>query len=256
MRARYHVGYASTIWPLGSPGLARPLLEEALRLFREMGDDWWIGLAMEHSACVAGWEGRFEDERATLEESLVYAQRSGERWLIKDIRQILGWVLARLGDLEEAERLYREVSRMNYETGDVWFEAHNQADLGWLLIRRGRFTEAREALAQALEQALLFNDRFQTARVHIWLGLAALEEGNLDEARACAAKADRYYRDAGVRATWPDAPELMAEIEARAGNTDTARAYYLEALAICEAIGDRDGPDRIKARLAALHATE
>jgi hypothetical protein len=79
MRARYHVGYASTIWPLGSPGLARPLLEEALRLFRETGDDWWIGIAMEHSACVAGWEGRFEDERATLEESLMYAQRSGER---------------------------------------------------------------------------------------------------------------------------------------------------------------------------------
>jgi hypothetical protein len=65
-----------------------------------------------------------------------------------------------------------------------------------------------------------------------------------------------YYRDAGVRATWPDAPELMAEIEACAGNMAIARAYYLEALAICKAIGDKDGPDRIKARLAALHTTE
>ncbi|MER5433791.1 BTAD domain-containing putative transcriptional regulator [Streptomyces sp. NPDC002588] len=125
--------------------------DEALEVFRRLGDSWGAAEALSARAEVHERLGAYPEAAAFYEEAMVLAERLGARHQLAVLQARLGTVLLESGQEERGERLLREV--IDNPTGGV-NEAMPAARLflsSWLGLT-GRRTEAREQLRLLREE--------------------------------------------------------------------------------------------------------
>ena len=120
--ARAKVLYASGRAHFGmhvEPSVSRAIVEKALQSWRELGDKWWISVALEHVGFMLRWEADAETSIARLEEGVSLAREVQDRWPLALCLMRLGGsfvgrdVAASLRTLEEAEAIARAVGDRN-----------------------------------------------------------------------------------------------------------------------------------------------
>jgi tetratricopeptide (TPR) repeat protein len=92
----------------GEFGRARALHEEALALFRELGDKRAIAISLINLGNVAKHQGEFGRARALHEEALALFRELGDTWGIAISLINLGHVAREQGDYARATALYAE----------------------------------------------------------------------------------------------------------------------------------------------------
>lgn len=116
--ARAKVLYASGRVHFAShvePSVSRAIVEEALQSWRELGDKWWVAVALEHVGFMLRWEGDAETSVARLEEGVSLAREVQDRWPLALCLMRLGGslvgsdVAASLRIFEEAEAIARAI---------------------------------------------------------------------------------------------------------------------------------------------------
>jgi len=65
---------------LFDPPTSRMIVEESLRLWRELGDTWWRAVALEHLGFMLVVEGDIQTARVRLEEGVALARQVEDRW--------------------------------------------------------------------------------------------------------------------------------------------------------------------------------
>jgi tetratricopeptide (TPR) repeat protein len=95
-------------WFEGKYAEARPLLEEAEAIAREVGDQRELALAVRFLGHVLYNLGEFESVARSLEESLVLARKLQDRYGIAWSLHFLGDLVLQQGNPERAQRLYEE----------------------------------------------------------------------------------------------------------------------------------------------------
>src|SRR5262249_15131452 len=81
-------------------------LEEALTLFRELGDNWWIAFVLAQLASTTRRQGDCERAKAFAEESLALFKDTGDPWAIAYTRRSLGHVAVAQDDYGRAAMFY------------------------------------------------------------------------------------------------------------------------------------------------------
>jgi predicted ATPase/DNA-binding SARP family transcriptional activator len=133
----------------GDLNMARRHSENALRLYREVGDPFWEDRALVQLGVVAGYRGN-ESEEARLFDELAWRARRGGDPLRCGVS--LGYEGARAfsaGDREEARELFEQSLQLLAGAG-TW-EALGHMMLANLAIVEGRFDDAVRACAAGLE---------------------------------------------------------------------------------------------------------
>ncbi len=130
--------------------------EQALGLFRAVGDHVWIGHILNNLGEVARQRGDFPAALPYYQEALVVAERIGNLEGEAVYRCNLGGTLLRLGHYEAAEAELRKALAVA-ETGYWVSEAHSF--LAEALLRQGRADEALRSGLQALESGRQSNAR-------------------------------------------------------------------------------------------------
>jgi tetratricopeptide (TPR) repeat protein len=126
--------------------------EEALEIYRRIGDAW--GLAEAHSARAEAHErrGEYLAAAADYEAAVEHARRLGSHGQVAVLRTRLGSALLEAGGHEErGERLLREVIEGQSHALDDAMPAARLFLAGWLSTR-GRLAEAREHLRRLQEE--------------------------------------------------------------------------------------------------------
>jgi hypothetical protein len=101
------------------PSVSRAIVEEALQSWRELGDKWWMAVALEHVGFMLRWEGEVETSIARLQEGVSLAREVQDRWPLALCLMRLGGsfvgtdVAASLRIFEEAEAIARAVGDRN-----------------------------------------------------------------------------------------------------------------------------------------------
>jgi predicted ATPase len=62
------------------PNISRAMAEESLRVWREVGDMWWMAVALEHVGFMLSAGGDVQTARARLEEGVSLAREVEDRW--------------------------------------------------------------------------------------------------------------------------------------------------------------------------------
>jgi predicted ATPase/class 3 adenylate cyclase len=207
--------------------VSKPLAEEGLALYRELGDQRGIAFAL----LILGESLAIHDNtagaRASLLESLKIYRSLGDKWGIAQTLANLGLVTGDGRDylqgrayLEESLAIYKD---LHWELGI----ALRLANLGWLAAQCGDYAPARRWLSEAIEifrRLGVFDDLpYATEQ----LGVIALREGDYEQARAYLEECISLLRENGHDVDlWIFAH--LGYVALRQGDTARARSLFIK----------------------------
>jgi predicted ATPase/transcriptional regulator with XRE-family HTH domain len=145
-----HIGTIGT----GTIGTAtvRRELEESLRLWRKLGDTWWMAVTSELIGFALCGEGDIETARARLEEGVSLARQIEDPWPLALCLICLGDSLTRT-DLAAARRLLEEGVLVARRAGDKSVLSEGLRNLGSVYYMEGDLTAATQVTEVALAEA-------------------------------------------------------------------------------------------------------
>lgn len=194
---------------IGDHDAARSLSQQALPVFRALGDVRGAAFALTTLALEAMLQGEYVESERLMRDSLA-AFRS-------------------VGDPRAGAWAMRHLSSLAYRRGDVG----RAADL------------AREGMT--LVQAS--TNRLDTARLLLNLSLMAVEQGDLDQAAKLGAEALARFRAEGDRWGVADALIRLGRVAHERGDLAQAVTVLAESLAGFEAVGDPEGTAVVRSHL-------
>ena len=195
----------------GDYAAARPRLEEALALCRQLGDERGEVRALGTLGIVALYQGDMEAARVAFEEGLaIYRKQKNDRGAAVALHNLAS-VAYETERLEDAARVYEEALGLFLKVGDRASGSLTQGDLARTWLRLNRVDKARELLSTSLAViAELFAKREGA------YGLEAtsdylLNAGRARESALCLAAAGALREEIGS----PTVPYEKAESEKR-----------------------------------------
>jgi hypothetical protein len=215
----------------GDLGTARPLIEEAVALWREQGHTQEIPFAL----IDLGW-GCFyagdSNARRLMEEGLRLQQAIGDPLLVNRARIGLLQVLVGLGELDLVEPMAREALAVAEATRDVRSEHLAHHFLADCLLIRGDCVNALPRYRRSLELAVEINDRAEIGAEVQGIAMATAGCGQptraLRLAAAAAAEFDALAIDLSGMSFWTALLErYLGQARAELGK-DAANAAWEE----------------------------
>jgi tetratricopeptide (TPR) repeat protein len=158
--------------------------QEALEIFRRVGDDSGASLCLHQMAGIALSQVDYEEARRLNGESLEIKKRLGDEEGVAATLLQLGTLAHHEGDFEEAERLYTESLEILKRTGNQRFASISLNQLGRLAWSRGDLEKARRLYNESLEIKKRLGDQMGIAHTLYNLGRLAEKENKRAEAAA------------------------------------------------------------------------
>ena len=167
------------LWAGGSADEAQHLLEQALAIGREVGDELNTGWALLHMGMIAYQQGDYPAAQQALESGLAGCQLAGPQG-----RRGVGWGLIFLGDLalhsgdaELARSRFEASVALLRELADYGLLAYPLRRLGHMALQQGDFITATARCAESLQLNQAIDDRLAVAACLAALAAIAAAEG-------------------------------------------------------------------------------
>jgi non-specific serine/threonine protein kinase len=161
---------------------ARAFAESSIKLYREIGDNRGMGLALIDLGASLHHEGKLEEAIESFEESLRLLRATGERWGIAYALLWLGDLWFRTGDIERAATSFEESLRLTQELGDHYLMAWSLAGLASVARLRADYKRATGMFKESLSHYQSSGDKFGPPFVVEALGLLAVALGDAKRA--------------------------------------------------------------------------
>ena len=201
---------------------------DALRMLKAAGH-WWTQATLENGV---GWLyahlGQYDDALSHCQRALSLHRESGHRGGAADTLDSLGYVYLHLGDPDQAQAHYLQAIDAYREIGAPFGEGNSLAGLGDVLLRAGDPDAARTLYLQGA--AIL------DALPHPLADVIRGKLDDLDQAQAHYLQAIDAYREIGAPFGEGNSLAGLGDVLLRGGDPDAARALYLQAAAILDAL--------------------
>jgi non-specific serine/threonine protein kinase len=156
--------------------------ESSVKLYREIGDDQGVGLALIDLGASLYHEGKREEAVESFEEGLRLLRATGERWGIAYALVWLGDPLFRMGNIERAAISWEESLRISQELGDHNLIAWSLGGLADVARLRADYKRATGMFREALSLYLSSGDKIGPPFSMEALGLIAAALGDAKRA--------------------------------------------------------------------------
>jgi tetratricopeptide (TPR) repeat protein len=200
-------------WRQGRNELAKKLWEEALPLYRELGDEDGIGRCVAELGSVAIGEGDLDRAAALYEEAVTLFRAQGNLVRLGIVLGNLGAVAGMRDDNEAAARYQEEAVATQRQTGDRDALAVSLHNLARPVLALGRVGEARTALGESLRLALTLGYREVIAYCLEGAAELALAGGELESAARLIGASEGVFEAIGVPVMGVEDTEYRSTIE-------------------------------------------
>lgn len=173
--------------------------EEALRLYRQVGNEKEVAATLNSLAYYAQDLGDFERARALYEEALQIAHRLDITVLIANVLNHLGEIAFYEGDNERASALHEESLSLHRGIGNTVGIAWSLACLGDVAATQDNDERARALLEESLRLTRTVGFKSGVARALHRLTGVACRQGDYGQARALNADSLAIRRELGNR---------------------------------------------------------
>jgi predicted ATPase len=148
-RAKALTGASDLVWDLGDYPTSRAWGEEALELHRALGNDWGVAYEQLGLGLGFAIEDRFEEAKPLFEEGVLgFRELGDEHWEMQTSRR-LAWAYEELGDLSGARAIHEENVRRARERGDAFIEARSLSVLATYHLDEGDIEAAIPLLVES-----------------------------------------------------------------------------------------------------------
>ncbi len=214
------------------------LAEEALAVFRRLGDRWGIASTLVVRAEQRMVSGDLSRSRADAESALNLFRELGDAGGALGATRILGTLTEIGGDHDTARTLHTEALRVA-EDLDLWVSVSEQlSSLGRLSLLTRDFDTAAELHERALRIARERAHGSGTAFAENGLALADRRRGRLDAAEERMTRLVEWNSASGYLPGIALAKAELGFVAEMRGDADTARKLHEEGLAAARATGD------------------
>jgi predicted ATPase/class 3 adenylate cyclase len=156
--------------------------EEALSLYRTLGDQRGMAIALNGLGGVARYQGNYARAQALFEESLALLRAMGDREAIPGRLMNLGQVVARQGDYARAEELFEESLGLSREQGNSVSVALTLENLGLVAFNQGDLARSARLYRESLTLAWQLGMKYEVAVILNSLGKGESSDGHLERA--------------------------------------------------------------------------
>ena len=153
---------ANAVMNLGDYGRARALFQESLSIQRELNDRRGVATALHNLGTLAATEGDHQAARPLLEEGLALRREMGDLTGIALALDNLGVVLRVLGDYAQADALLEEGLELRRHLGHKWGISSSLANLAQSALDQGDAARAATLTRESLRLAWEIGD-------HVWI---------------------------------------------------------------------------------------
>jgi predicted ATPase/DNA-binding XRE family transcriptional regulator len=193
--SRAALGYS--LWRTGNPKASKPLLDQSLSEFHNMGDDWgeaMVSLWMAGASILLGMQDEYFKNR---QRALDYAHRSGDRELIAILLRRFIADLISEGNWEHAENMLQETEQLYTAAGFSPGENETCLLRARLLFGRTKPDQAKTEAKQCLERCVHAGEKNLQAKFLLLLGLIAEFENDLPNAEEYIQRGVELIRELG-----------------------------------------------------------
>jgi predicted ATPase/class 3 adenylate cyclase len=166
----------------GEPSGSREIVEASLRSWRELGDKWWIAVALEHVGFMLIWEGDLQTARARLDEGVTLARQVEDQWPLALCLIRLSGALGPT-DMAGAHRAREEAVAIARSVGDKSLLSQGLEGLAFLYALEGNLAAAGPLAAEALSEARAIGAVTQIFLSLLVLAIIASLQGDQGAAR-------------------------------------------------------------------------
>jgi predicted ATPase/DNA-binding CsgD family transcriptional regulator len=208
---------------------AQSYLNQSVALFQQLNDGEGMGTALYELGMVLTGTQDLGAARAALEESIALLRIRGSNGRLAIAINLLGNLYSIMGDQHAAESYYTQSSLLHEAEGNLRGVASTKANLGFLAVVEGDWASAANLFEEGLLIARSLNARNYVARLLSIYAGATMLMGEWSRADVMLDESCRLLRDS-------DHPSLAytllvyAEVKARLGNFQAARAFQSEGL--------------------------
>lgn len=174
---------------------AKALADSSIKLYREIGDNQGVGLALIDLGATLHLEGKREEAIELLQESLYLLQSTGEMRGIAYAQVLLGDAWFRLRDIERAATQWEASLLLTRELGDNSLMAWSLGGLADVARLRREYNHAIEMFKESLKVYRELGNKSEPPFTLEALGLAAAAMG----------KSQHAARLWGAAASWREA---------------------------------------------------
>ncbi|MEW9556076.1 AfsR/SARP family transcriptional regulator, partial [Nonomuraea sp. NPDC050783] len=235
-RARWFAGFA--LYGYDDLSASVRLVRSALAAFRELGDEWGTGAALNVLARHAAMCGDLEALRRDGEQGLALFRRVGDRWGEMRAAENLSTLAEITGDYPRATELRERCLRMAEELG-LWSAVPDALSrLGRVAMLTGDHARADDYHERARRLAAAQSNRPAEEFAELGLALSARRQGRLEEAERRLRHWLGWVTDVSGA---PGAALILAELGFAAeqrGNAREALELQLRALEAAREVGD------------------
>ena len=230
-------GLGNILRQQGDLGRAEACHEEALELYREMGEQGRVAESLALLGVVA--EHRGDSARAAyfLEESMKAARGSGNLKIIPSNLNSLANIALEDGDFERAARLRKEVLTSIREQGSSLGNSGLLLAVGYTELAVGDRERATALLEESLVLSRELGDKWVEAVCLSSLGIAATLRGNPERAEALLKEGLAMVVEIGSKVDIAEGLEGLAEAAGALGKYQRTARLWGAAFALREAIG-------------------
>jgi predicted ATPase/class 3 adenylate cyclase len=182
----------------------------------------------------------FATARPRLEEALSIWRGLGEERGVAASLNALAWLEALHGDPARAERYAKEALASTRSLSDSRGTAVALNNLAFVALRRSDFAAARSLTQEALALRREAGDRRGEAYMHVNLANAEAALGRLDVAASLLEEGESVLRELGDRMTGAWALLVRARIDQARGHHEAALASLAAATEVWQEGGNRD----------------
>ncbi len=240
-RASIAVDVGSLYFARGENNRARELFDQALPLYRSIGDARGEADCLRYLGGLKFLESDNGRSRELLDRALL---------LYRSVGNVLGeaYCLHDLGELEfhesdydRARELFDQALPLLRSVGDMLGEANCLRNLGELEVRESGYDHARKLFYQALSIFRRVGSVVGEANCLRNLGQLAFSESDSSRARELFVRAMRLYRRVG--SVWGEANCLrnLGQLEFSESDSSRARVLFVQAMRLYRRIGSLIG---------------
>ncbi|MFN8474704.1 MAG: tetratricopeptide repeat protein [Anaerolineae bacterium] len=217
---------------------AQTLQEEALAIYRELGDTRGLGRALHRLGSIYYAQGDYRAADAKFRSCLVLFRDQKDNGGMGLALHSLGEVATAQGCYGDADIFYREALERGQAVGNRQIVAWSLFSLGLIAYYQNDLAAARSLCEQGLQAAVELGDKHGAALARVDIGLVLAAQGNAGAGRALLEESLTVLQELGARRdvamTLNSLGNLVEE-----GAANEAWTYHARAREIANTVGER-----------------
>jgi tetratricopeptide (TPR) repeat protein/TolB-like protein len=221
-----------SLWNRGDLNAAEPILERALIIHRQVGSRSFESRTLNNIGILRFMKGNIEGAEKVWMEALVVQRESNFLTAMAPTLSNLGGARQLQGDMAGAEKFYREAIAVSRKTDDRFGEATGLTNLAEMLRLRGDLAASKKPYAEGLAISRQLEMPLQESYTLAAMGEMALWQDDFAEARHLHTAAIAMRRKANDKVTVAQSQAMIANLDLEEGKPAEGEAQAREAIAV------------------------